>query len=206
MIKRIFDTFFSFFGLILTSPLFAIIAILIKLDSKGPVFYRGVRIGQFGKQFKIFKFRTMVEKAEELGGPSTAADDPRLTKFGRFLRKYKFDELPQLINVLKGEISLVGPRPEVKMYIDMMSEKERKTILSVKPGITDFASLWDFREEEVLKGSPDPEKTYLEKIRPKKIQLQLKYVKNRSFLLDLKIILKTIWQILKTSPKKLGEK
>ena len=206
MIKRIFDTFFSFFGMILTSPLFAIIAILIKLDSKGPVFYRGVRFGQFGKQFKIFKFRTMVEKAEELGGPSTAADDPRLTKFGRFLRKYKFDELPQLINVLKGEISLVGPRPEVKMYIDMMSEKERKTILSVKPGITDFASLWDFREEEVLKGSPDPEKTYLEKIRPKKIQLQLKYVKNRSFLLDLKIILKTIWQILKTSPKKLGEK
>ena len=192
MIKRIFDTFFSFFGLILTSPLFAIIAILIKLDSKGPVFYRGVRIGQFGKQFKIFKFRTMVEKAEELGGPSTAADDPRLTKFGRFLRKYKFDELPQLINVLKGEMSLVGPRPEVKMYVDTMTKEEKDIILSVRPGITDLASLWDFHEGEVLKGSPDPEKTYMEKIRPKKIQLQLEYIKNRSFLLDLKIIFKTI--------------
>ena len=195
MIKRIFDTFFSFFGLILTLPLFIIIAILIKLDSKGPVFYRGVRIGQFGKQFKIFKFRTMVEKAEELGGPSTAADDSRITKFGRFLRRYKMDELPQLINVLKGKMSLVGPRPEVKMYVDMMTKEEKDIILSVRPGITDLASLWDFHEGEILKGSPDPEKTYMEKIRPKKIQLQLEYVKNRSFLLDLKIILKTIIKV-----------
>lgn len=197
MLKRIFDVFVSFFGLIIFSPLFLIISILIKLDSPGPVFYRGERVGQFGKIFKIFKFRTMVKEAEELGGPSTAADDPRLTKFGKFLRKYKLDELPQLINILKGEMSLVGPRPEVKMYIDMLLEKEREQILSLKPGMTDLASLWDFHEEEILKGSPDPEKTYMEKIRPKKIELQLEYVKNRSFLLDLKIIFKTLIKLFK---------
>lgn len=178
-------------------PLLVIIAILIKLDSRGPVFYRGMRIGQFGKTFKIFKFRTMVQNAELLGGPSTTLDDSRLTKIGKFLRKYKLDELPQLINVLKGEMSLVGPRPEVKMYVNMMAEEERKTILSIKPGMTDLASLWDFREEEVLKGSSDPEKTYMEKIRPKKIQLQLEYVKSRSFLLDLKIIFKTLIRLIK---------
>ena len=137
----------------------------------------------------------MVENAEELGGPSTAGDDPRLTKIGKFLKKYQLDELPQLINVLKGEMSLVGPRPEVKMYVDMMTDEERKTILSVKPGMTDLASLWNFHESEALRGSPDPEKAYLEKIRPQKIKLQLEYVKNRSFLLDLKIIIKTILKI-----------
>ena len=195
MIKRLFDVIFSFFGLILVSPLLLLLAILIKLDSPGPIFYRGKRVGKDGKEFRIFKFRSMVENAEELGGSSTADDDPRLTRIGKFLKKYKLDELPQLINVLKGEMSLVGPRPEVPLYIDMMSEKERVIILSVKPGMTDLASLWDFREEEVLKGSPDPEKTYMEKIRPTKIKLQLDYVKNRSFWLDLKIILKTILKI-----------
>jgi lipopolysaccharide/colanic/teichoic acid biosynthesis glycosyltransferase len=195
MIKRIFDFLVSLFGLIIFSPLFLIIAILIKLDSEGPVFYQGERIGKDGKPFRIFKFRTMVKDAEKMGGPSTSADDPRLTKIGKFLRKYKLDELPQLINVLKGEMSLVGPRPEVKMYVDMLKPEEREIILSVKPGMTDLASLWDFHEEEVLKGSKDPEKTYLEKIRPKKVQLQIEYVKNRSFLLDLKIILKTILKL-----------
>jgi lipopolysaccharide/colanic/teichoic acid biosynthesis glycosyltransferase len=195
MIKRIFDFLVSLFGLIIFSPLFLIIAILIKLDSEGPVFYRGERIGKDGKPFRIFKFRTMVKDAEKMGGPSTSADDPRLTKIGKFLRKYKLDELPQLINVLKGEMSLVGPRPEVKIYVDMLKPEEKEIILSVKPGMTDLASLWDFHEEEVLKGSKDPEKTYLEKIRPKKIQLQIEYVKNRSFLLDLKIILKTILKL-----------
>jgi lipopolysaccharide/colanic/teichoic acid biosynthesis glycosyltransferase len=195
MIKRIFDFLVSLFGLIIFSPLFLIIAILIKLDSEGPVFYRGERIGKDGKPFMIFKFRTMVKDAEKLGGPSTPADDPRLTKVGKFLRKYKLDELPQLINVLKGEMSLVGPRPEVKMYVDMLKPEEKEKILSVKPGMTDLASLWNFHEEDILKGSKDPEKTYLEKIRPKKIQLQLEYVKNRSFLLDLKIILKTILKL-----------
>ena len=195
MIKRLFDIIFSFFGLILVSPLLLLLAILIKLDSPGPIFYRGKRVGKDGKEFRIFKFRSMVENAEELGGSSTAADDPRLTKIGKFLKKYQLDELPQLINVLKGEMSLVGPRPEVKMYVDMMTDEERKTILSIKPGMTDLASLWDFHEGEILRGSPDPEKTYQEKIRPTKIKLQLEYVKNRSFLLDLKIILKTVLKV-----------
>ncbi len=195
MMKRLFDIIFSIFGLIITSPLLALVSLLIKLTSKGPVFYRGVRMGKYGKPFRIFKFRTMVVNAERLGGPSTAGDDPRLTKIGLFLKKYQLDEMPQLINVLKGEMSLVGPRPEVKMYVDMMSDEERKTILSIKPGMTDFASLLNFHESEVLKGILDPEKTYMEKIRPEKIRLQLEYVKNRSFLLDLKIIIKTILKI-----------
>ena len=195
MTKRLFDIVFSIIGLTIFLPLLLIVAILIKKEDGGPIFYRGIRVGKDGVLFKMLKFRTMVVNAEELGGPSTAADDPRLTRIGKFLKKYKLDELPQLINVLKGEMSLVGPRPEVPLYIDMMSEKERVIILSVKPGMTDLASLWDFREEEVLKGSPDPEKTYMEKIRPTKIKLQLDYVKNRSFWLDLKIILKTILKI-----------
>ena len=195
MLKRLFDIVFSLFGLILVCPLLLVIAVLIKLESPGQAFYRGERVAKNGKPFKIFKFRTMVLNAEKLGGPSTAGDDPRLLKIGLFLKKYQLDELPQLINVLKGEMSLVGPRPEVKMYVDMMSNEKRKTILSIKPGMTDLASLWNFHESDVLKGSPDPEKTYQEEIRPKKIQLQLEYVKNRSFWLDLKIILKTILKI-----------
>ena len=195
MLKRLFDIIFSFLGLILISPILLIIAILIKLDSKGPVFYRGTRIGQKGKEFRIFKFRTMVENAEQLGGPSTAGDDPRLRKLGKFLKKFQLDELPQLINVLKGEMSLVGPRPEVPFYVKMMSEEEKRLILSVPQGMTDLASLWDFHEGEILKGSPDPEKTYQEKIRPEKLRLQIEYVKNKSFLLDLKIIAKTILKI-----------
>ena len=195
MIKRLFDIIFSFFGLIITLPFILIISFLIKLTSPGPVFYRGERAGKKGKFFRIFKFRSMVEKAEELGGPSTAGDDPRLTKIGKFMKKFQLDELPQLINVLGGEMSLVGPRPEVKMYVDIMTEEERMTILSIKPGMTDLASLWNFHESEVLRGSPDPEKAYMEKIRPEKIRLQMEYVKNRSFLLDLKIIIKTVLKI-----------
>ncbi len=195
MAKRLFDIIFSFFGLILILPLLLIIAVLIKRESPGPVFYRGERIGKNGRSFRIFKFRTMVPDAEKLGGPSTAADDPRLLKIGHFLKKYQLDELPQLINVIKGEMSLVGPRPEVKMYVDMMAPEERKTILPIKPGMTDFASLWNFHESEILKGSPDPEKTYQEKIWPEKKRLQIKYVKERNFWLDLKIIAKTILKI-----------
>ena len=195
MVKKLFDIIASFIGLILTSPLLLIVAILIKLDSRGPVFYKGERIGKGGKPFRIFKFRTMVQNAEKLGGPSTAGDDPRLLKIGLFLKKYQLDELPQLINGLKREMSFVGPRPEVKMYVDMMTDEEKKFILSVKPGMTDLASLWNFHENEVLKGSSDPEKTYQEKIRPEKIRLQMEYVKNRSFLLDLKIVIKTIIRV-----------
>ena len=195
MAKRLFDIIFSFFGLVLISPLLGLIALLIKVNSRGPVFYRGKRVGKEGKIFRIFKFRSMVTNAEELGGPSTAGDDPRLTQIGKFLKKFQLDELPQLINVLKGQMSLVGPRPEVKMYVDMMTDEERKTILSILPGMTDISSLLNFHEGEILQGSPDPEKAYLEKIRPKKIELQLEYVKNRSFFLDLKIIFKTILKI-----------
>jgi len=197
MLKRLFDIILSFLGLILISPILLIIAILIKLDSKGPVFYRGKRVGHKGREFRIFKFRTMVENAEQLGGPSTAGDDPRLRKLGKFLKKFQLDELPQLINVLKGEMSLVGPRPEVPFYVDMMAEEEKRIILSVPQGMTDLASLWDFHESEALLGSPDPEKAYQEKIRPEKIRLQLEYVKKRSFWLDIKIILKTIVKIFK---------
>lgn len=193
--KRLFDIVSSILGMILTSPLFLVIAVLIKRESSGSVFYRGERVGKDGKPFRIFKFRTMIVDAEKMGGPSTARDDPRLLKIGRFLKKCQLDELPQLINVLKGEMSFVGPRPEVKVYIDMMTPEERKPILSVKPGMTDLASLWNFHEGEVLKGSPDPEKTYMEKIRPEKIRLQIEYVKNRSFLLDLKIVIKTIFKV-----------
>ena len=195
MLKRLFDIIFSFLGLVITLPLLILIAILIKLDSRGPVFYRGKRVGRYGKQFRIFKFRTMVPNAEKLGGPSTAADDQRLTRIGNFLKKYQLDELPQLINVLKGEMSLVGPRPEVKMYVDMLSSEEKNKIFSIRPGMTDLASLWNFHEGEILKGSADPEKTYLEKIRPQKIRLQLKYVEKHSFWLDVKIIFKTILKI-----------
>lgn len=197
MIKRLFDVVFSFLGLIITLPLLLLIAFSIKINSPGPVFYRGERIGRFGKPFRIFKFRTMIENAEKLGGPSTAGDDLRLTKTGKILKKFQLDELAQLINVLKGEMSLVGPRPEVPLYVKMMSGEEKKTIFSILPGMTDFASLWNFHEGEILKGSSNPEKTYMEKIRPEKIKLQMKYVKERSFFLDLKIIFKTILKIFR---------
>jgi lipopolysaccharide/colanic/teichoic acid biosynthesis glycosyltransferase len=192
--KRIFDFLVALFGLIITSPVFAAIAIGIKTTSPGPVYYKAKRTGKNGKPFSMYKFRTMVVNADKMGGPSTASDDPRLTKIGLFLKKFQLDELPQLINILKGEMSLVGPRPEVEMYTSIFTEEEKK-ILTVLPGMTDYASLWDFHEGELLKGSDDPEKTYMEKVRPKKIELQLKYVKEHTFWIDLKIIIKTILKI-----------
>ena len=192
MIKRLFDIIFSFFGLILISSLFLLIVILIKLDSKGPVFYRGKRAGKDGKEFRIFKFRTMIMNAEKLGGPSTSADDPRLTKFGKFLRKHQLDELPQLINVIKGEMSFVGPRPEVPSEVETYDKETKRMILSVKPGMTDLATLTNLHEEEILKGSKDPHQAYREKIKPKKLKLAVEYVKKRSFWLDIKIIFQTL--------------
>ena len=192
--KRLFDITLSFIALVVLSPLLLAIGTLIKLDSKGPVFFRGERVGRYGKPFRIFKFRTMVAGADKLGGPSTAADDPRLTKIASFLKKYQLDELPQLINVLRGEMGLVGPRPEVQMYVNMFTEEE-KAVLSVRPGMTDYASLWNFHEGELLRGSADPEKTFLEEIRPEKIRLQLKYVREQSFWVDLKIILRTLEKV-----------
>jgi lipopolysaccharide/colanic/teichoic acid biosynthesis glycosyltransferase len=196
MLKRLFDIIFSLLGIIVLLPLFLLITILIKLEDGGAVFYRGIRVGRGGRQFRMLKFRTMVMNADKIGGPSTADDDPRITKTGKFLRKFKLDEIPQLFNVLAGQMSFVGPRPEVSFYVNMFSEEE-KQILSVRPGITDWASLWNSDEGAILSGSPDPEKTYQEKIRPTKIRLQLGYVKNHSFWIDLKIIFKTILRLFK---------
>jgi lipopolysaccharide/colanic/teichoic acid biosynthesis glycosyltransferase len=195
MLKRPFDIFFSLFGLLLLSPVILFVSILIKKDENGPVFYKGERAGRFNRPFNIYKFRTMVVNADRIGGPSTANDDPRITKVGKFLRKFKLDELPQLINVLKGEMSFVGPRPEVPLYVNMFTEEEKK-ILSVRPGITDWASLWNSDEGAVLAGSPDPEKAYMEKIRPEKIKLQLKYIENNSFFVDMKILFLTFIKVL----------
>jgi lipopolysaccharide/colanic/teichoic acid biosynthesis glycosyltransferase len=195
LIKRLFDLTFASIGLLFVSPIFLTLAMMIKLEDGGPIFYRGVRVGRYGRPFRIFKLRTMVINAEEVGGPSTADDDPRITRIGKFIRKYKLDEVPQLINVIKGEMSLVGPRPEVQHYVDMFTDEE-KAIFTVRPGITDWASLWNPDEGRILSGSPDPERTYMEKIRPTKLKLQLKYVRERSFLIDLIIILRTVATVI----------
>ncbi len=195
-LKRVFDFIASLLGLIVLSPLFLVVAILIKLDDGGSVFFRQTRVGQYGKPFKIYKFRTMVENAEKLGAQITKGDDPRITKVGRFLRKYKLDELPQLINVLKGEMSLVGPRPEVPKFVKLF-EEDYKEILQVKPGITDYASLEFKDENELLKGAENPEEIYIREILPKKIEYYKRYLKEISFTTDLKLIFKTIWGILK---------
>ena len=195
MAKRLFDILSSAIGLVIASPIFLIVFFLIKKDSDGSAFYKAQRVGKNGKVFTMYKFRTMVQDADKIGGPSTSADDPRLTKIGLFLKKYQLDELPQLFNVLRGDMSVVGPRPEVKMYVDMMTDEEKNVILSVHPGLTDLASLWDFHEAEALKGSADPEKTYMEEIRPEKLRLQKEYVRTASFFLDMKIIFRTIIKI-----------
>ncbi len=196
MVKRLFDIIVSFLGLLSASPLFLLIAILIKIFSPGPVFYIAKRVGKNGKIFKMYKFRTMVVNADKIGGPSTAGDDPRLTKIGIFLRKTNLDELPQLINILKGEMSFVGPRPEVPSEVETYDDKTKKIILSVKPGLTDLATLEDIHEEEILKGSSDPHKAYRRLIKPKKLKLAKEYVKKQSFWLDLKILIKTFLKII----------
>ena len=195
MIKRAFDLVFSAIGLLLLMPVFLLIALLIKIDDYGSILYGGVRVGRHGKNFPMLKFRTMVMNADKIGGPSTADDDPRLLKIGKLLRKYKLDEIPQLINVLRGEMSFVGPRPEVPFYVNMFTEEEKR-ILTVRPGITDWASLWNSDEGALLAGSLDPEKDYMEKIRPEKIRLQLKYVRERSFWIDMDILFKTAMKLI----------
>ncbi len=195
MIKRTVDILCCVVGLIVFGPALLLFARSIKREDHGPVFYRGERIGLHGKPFRIFKFRTMVVDAEKLGASSTSDDDERITKIGRFLRRYKLDELPQLINVLIGDMSLVGPRPEVKKFTDLYTDEE-KMILTIRPGITDWASIWNPDEGAILAGSTDPDRDYLEKIRPEKIRLQLKYVRERSFWTDLRIIILTLKTIL----------
>lgn len=194
--KRIFDIICASIGLFVLCPLILWIAWRIKLEDGGPVFYRGKRIGLNGRPFHIFKFRTMVVDAEKLGSSSTSKDDARITRVGGMLRKYKLDELPQFINVFTGEMSIVGPRPQVQWAVDLYSPRERE-ILSVRPGITDMASVVFANEEEILKGSTDPDMDYMNKIHPEKMRMSLEYVKSRSFAGDVKIILHTIGAIVK---------
>lgn len=196
MAKRLVDIAFSVTWLVLTSPLLILLVVAVKLDSPGPVLYRGTRVGRYGKPFKMLKFRTMVTNADKIGGSSTADNDPRITSVGKTLRKYKLDELPQLINVLRGEMSLVGPRPEVQQYVDAFTEDEN-IILDLRPGITDWASLWNSDEGAILAGSDDPDRAYEELIRPTKISLQLYYAQNHSLWADLKIIVLTILKIIR---------
>lgn len=195
LIKRIVDIFFSFFGLMLFSPIFLIISLSIKLHDRGPILYRAPRVGKNGQVFRMYKFRTMVVNADKIGPSSTSTSDPRITPIGRSLRHYKLDEIPQLINVLKGEMSIVGPRPEVKKFTDLYTNGEL-AILSVKPGITDWASVWNSNEGEILDGAKDPDKAYMELIRPEKIRLQLKYVHERNIWIDFWIILITLRKII----------
>jgi lipopolysaccharide/colanic/teichoic acid biosynthesis glycosyltransferase len=195
MIKRIFDIIFSFFGLILLLPLLLLIALLIKLESKGSLFYLQTRVGKDNIDFKIFKFRTMFVGSDKKGLLTLGDRDPRITKTGFFLRKYKLDELPQLINVFIGNMSFVGPRPEVRKYVDYYS-KEDLMILSVKPGITDYASIHYRDEAELLKGVNNPEQFYIDNIMPEKIKLNKKYINSHNLFTDFKIILKTIQIII----------
>lgn len=196
MSKRLFDMVFSVSGLLFLAPAFVIIAILIKTDSKGPVFFRQKRIGKRGVSFYIFKFRTMQAIQSKKGLKITVGNDVRVTKIGVFLRKYKIDELPQLINIIKGEMSFVGPRPEVPEYVEHYSDKNREIVLSVRPGITDLASIEFRNENEILDTEENPEKAYIEKILPEKLKYCRLYVENQSLWGDVKIILRTIRAVI----------
>ncbi|HZO41848.1 MAG TPA: sugar transferase [Methylomirabilota bacterium] len=203
-VKRIFDLIVSAIALVALSPLLIVIGVSIKLDDRGAVFYRGVRIGRNGRPFRVIKFRSMRMDAERIGGVTTADDDPRITRVGWWLRKTKVDELPQLMNVLVGEMSLVGPRPEVERYVRLMTDAER-VILSVAPGLTDWATLWNSDEGALLAGVADPDEMYLRVIRPEKIRLQLEYVRRRSFWIDITILLRTAAAIvLRIKPQALS--
>lgn len=195
LMKRPFDFVCAAAGLVLLSPLLVVIALTITLHDGGSPFYRGWRVGLSSRPFRMVKFRTMRPDAERSGVTSTASDDPRVTHIGAVLRRYKLDELPQLWNVLCGEMSLVGPRPEVQRFVDLYTEEE-KVILTVRPGLTDWASLWNIDEGAILQGSSDPDRAYCELIRPKKIRLQLAYVHQAGFWTDFGILLQTIGAVL----------
>jgi len=194
--KRIFDVAVASAALAVLSPLFAVIAWRIKRYDRGPVLYRGRRVGIGGAPFAMYKFRTMVLNAEKLGGSSTPDDDPRITPIGKLLRRYKLDELPQLINVVRGEMSLVGPRPQVQWAVDLYTPEEC-LVLTVRPGITDYASVKFPNEGEILKGSLHPDKDYMEKIHPEKMRLSLEYVRERSMAADLRVLFQTAAAILR---------
>lgn len=194
LLKQSFDLTMACLGLLLLSPLFLVIAVLVHLDSPGPVFYRGVRIGWKGRPFRIFKFRTMTADAESKGGTATAHRDPRITRVGRWLREWKLDELPQILNVLRREMSIVGPRPEVEEHTSCYTEEEQ-VILSVRPGITDEASIC-FRNLGELLDSDDPNREFIEKYRARKNRLRVFYVQQQTFLGDLRLIFRTLYRVV----------
>ncbi|KAA5524072.1 sugar transferase [Haemophilus seminalis] len=193
---RFFDFILGLVGLVVLAPIFIMLAIWIKIDSKGPVFYKQVRVGQNGINFGLFKFRSMVVDADKKGLITVGGRDPRITRSGYFIRKYKLDELPQLINVLVGDMSLVGPRPEVRKYVNLYTDEQQK-VLSVKPGITDYASIEYMDENEILGKSSDPEKTYIEDIMPEKIKYNMKYINNKNLFEYFKIIFLTVLKIVR---------
>ena len=194
--KRIFDILFSFIGLIILLIPFTLIGIVIAVDSRGGIFYKQTRVGKDGIDFKLFKFRSMRIDSDKGSLITIGGKDNRITKVGYFIRKYKIDELPQLLNVLVGDMSLVGPRPEVRKYVDMYN-REQLAVLSVKPGITDYASIEYSNENEMLGKATDPEATYINEIMPAKLKLNLKYIQEKSFGVDVKIIFKTIGKIMR---------
>ena len=192
--KRCFDLVAASAGIVLLAPLLAVIAVLVQCSSRGPVFYRGVRIGLYGRPFRIFKFRTMVADAEQLGSTATAHNDPRVTRIGRWLRIWKLDELPQLFNVIKGEMSIVGPRPEVEEHVACYDQEEQ-LILTVRPGITDEASI-HFRNLGELLDSDDPNALFIQKYRAEKNRLRVRYVQQQSFLGDLRLVFRSIFRVV----------
>lgn len=194
--KRCFDIFFSLLGILCLLLVFLFVAIAIKCSSKGPVLFKQERVGKNGKHFKIWKFRSMVVDAEAKGRQITTDGDNRITKVGKFIRKTKIDELPQLFNVLSGKMSFVGPRPEVPRYVELYTEEQRK-VLSVKPGITDLASIEFRNENDLLKEAEDPDKKYIEEIMPAKLELNLKYIEKAGFFYDIGLIFKTIFKVIK---------
>jgi len=193
--KRLLDIIVSLISIILLLPIFVVIAILIKLDTKGPIFYIQQRVGRDFKKFGLYKFRTMVANADKIGPLVTKDRDPRITRVGYYLRKWKLDELPQFFNVLKGDMSLVGPRPEVERYIDLFRD-EYKVILSIKPGITDYATIHFRDEEDIIAQFEDVEKGYTEIVLPKKIELYKKYIEEISLMTDIKILFLTFLKVL----------
>ncbi|MGC9331571.1 MAG: sugar transferase [Bacteroidales bacterium] len=193
--KRLFDIIFSLISLIVCSPVFIILGIAICLDSPGGIIFKQQRVGENGKLFSIYKFRSMRTGSDKKGQLTVGSDDRRITKTGRFIRKYKLDELPQLINVLIGNMSVVGPRPEVPKYVSMYTDEQRK-VLQVKPGITDYASIEYSNENDLLASSTDPEKTYINEIMPDKLALNRKYIQEKNMITDIKILIKTVSRVL----------
>lgn len=193
--KRLFDVIASGLGLVCLSPLFAILAIWIKCDSKGPVFYRQVRVGRDNRDFRLFKFRSMRPDADKLGLITVGGHDPRVTRSGYYIRKYKLDEFPQLINVFLGDMSLVGPRPEVRKYVEMYTPEQMR-VLSVRPGITSLASIRYRNENEILAEADDPDRCYIEQVMPDKLKIDLEYVDRASLLTDIRLIFSTFKEIV----------